>query len=82
MTLKPIACDLHDYLEIAGMYRYRVKLILKDNQIVEGTVIDIATIDKREYLIIDSGERRHVELTDLAQMKVLTPNAKFNEVNF
>ncbi len=82
MTSKPIACDLHDYLEIAGMYRYRVKLTLKDGQTLEGTVIDITTIDKREFLILDADERRQVELTGLTKMKVLTQNAKFSEVNF
>ncbi len=82
MTTKPISCDLHDYLEIACMYQYRVKLKLKANQSLEGKALDIATIDKREYLIIEDGERHQIDLTNLVKLQVLTPNAKFSEVNF
>ena len=29
-SYRPIACDLHDYLEIACLYRYRLLLELED----------------------------------------------------
>jgi Rho-binding antiterminator len=82
MTTKPIACDLHDYLEIACLYHYRVRLTLKDKQLIEGVVVDINTLDKREFLIIEGAERYQIDLTDLVKLQVLTPNAKFNEVHF
>ncbi|ATG88370.1 Rho-binding antiterminator [Methylomonas koyamae] len=77
---QPIACDLHDYLEIACMYGYRVRLTLKDGRIIEAKAVDTGTTaDKREYLQLDS---ERVETHCLAKMEVLTPNAAFEEVRF
>lgn len=62
------------------MYGYQVRLILKDQQILEGKAIDtITTADKREYLLIDDGR---VELNQIEKLQVLTANAKFGEVVF
>ena len=83
MTQDAISCELHDFVEVACMYGYQLKLILKNNQIVVGKAIDIVSSpEKRECLVIDSDSRQHIELTQLAKMQVLTPNAKFSEVIF
>ena len=75
-----ISCELHDYLEIACLYGYRVKLTLKDHQTVEGKAIDtFTTAEKREYLLIDD---QQIELNRVKKLQVLTPNAKFSEVVF
>ncbi|MEC4750615.1 Rho-binding antiterminator [Methylomicrobium sp. Wu6] len=80
---KLIACELHDYLEIACMYGYRVKLELKDGQSLEGNAIDlITTTEKREFLLLDDGQKQLIELTQLIKMTTLTPNASFKEVAF
>lgn len=77
---QPIACNLHDYLEIACLYGYRVKLTLKDGRILEGRAIDTLTsADKREFLALDSEQ---VETNQLKKMEVLTPGAKFREILF
>lgn len=83
MTQDTISCELHDFVEVACMYGYQLKLVLKNNQIVEGKAIDIVNSpEKRECLVIDSDSRQQIELTQLAKMQVLTPNAKFSEVVF
>lgn len=83
MTQDAISCDLHDFVEVACMYGYQLKLILKNDQIIEGKAIDIVNSpEKNECLVIDSGTRQLVELIRLAKMEVLTPNAKFSEVIF
>lgn len=83
MTQDAISCELHDFIEVACMYGYQLKLILKNNQIIEGKAIDIVNSpEKRECLVIDSDPRQQIELTQLAKMQVLTPNAKFSEVIF
>ena len=84
MSQCSISCELHDYLEIACMYGYRVKLTIKNHQTIEGKAIDTATTaEKREYLVIDNGQKKHeVELNQLVKMEVLTPNAKFKKVSF
>jgi Rho-binding antiterminator len=77
-----ISCDLHDYIEIACLYGYQVKLTLKDQQSIEGKAVDIITADKREYLLLDNDQHQRIELTELAKMQVLTPNAQFTEMIF
>jgi len=84
MSQCSISCELHDYLEIACMYGYRVRLTIKNHQTIEGKAIDtVTTAEKREYLVIDNGHEKHeVELNQLVKMEVLTPNAKFKKVSF
>jgi len=84
MSQCSISCELHDYLEIACMYGYRVRLTIKNHQTIEGKAIDTVTsAEKREYLVIDNGQKKHeVELNQLVKMEVLTPNAKFKKVSF
>jgi len=84
MSQCTISCELHDFLEIACLYGYRVKLTLKDQQIIEGKALDVlTTAEKREYLIIDNGlEQRQIESNQLSKMQVLTANALFKEVVF
>ena len=83
MSHENISCELHDFIEVACMYGYQVQLALKDDQVIEGKVVDITTSkDKREYLIINNGQEQQVELTQLTKLTVLTPNAQFKEVIF
>lgn len=78
-----VSCELHDYLEIACLYGYRVKLTLEDCQIVEGKAVDTqTTAEKREYLVVDNGQKIQIELSRLKKLQVLTPNAQFSEVVF
>lgn len=83
MTQNTISCDLHDFVEVACMYKYQVRLTLKNCQIIEGKAIDITnSITKQEYLVIDNVSRQYIELTQLDKIQVLTPNAKFCEIVF
>ena len=84
MTQQIIDCELHDYIEVACMYGYQVRLILKNQQIFEGKAKDIVTTaEKREFLIIDNEQgSQEVELIQLKKMQILTPNAQFKEVVF
>jgi Rho-binding antiterminator len=79
-----ISCEFPDFPEIACLYVYRVKLTLKDQQIIEGKALNVlTTAEKREYLIIDNGqEHQNIESNQLSKMQVLTPNALFKEVAF
>jgi len=78
-----ISCELHDYIEIACMYGYRVRLEFKDGQSLEGKAVDVmTTAEKREFLVIDNGQKQQVELNQLSRMTTLTPNASFKDVVF
>ncbi|MCQ8118661.1 Rho-binding antiterminator [Methylomonas rosea] len=77
-----IACDLHDYIEIACLYGYQVRLTLNDKRIVEGRALNIVTEEKREVLLLDHNPAEKITLDQLAKLQVLTPNARFTEVIF
>lgn len=83
MKNQAIACELHDYIEIACMYGYRVKLMLLEHRSLEGKAIDVMIDqDKREFLIIDNGERQKVDLSEIVEMETRTPGAKFQKIRF
>ncbi|XOV78829.1 MAG: Rho-binding antiterminator [Aestuariibacter sp.] len=80
-----VSCDLHDYLEIACMFHYRVTIQLREGTLVTGIAQDIVTTseDKCEEIILqtDSG-RIGVATSNMQKMTVLTEGARFQEVNF
>ncbi|MCO6426634.1 Rho-binding antiterminator [Nitrosomonas communis] len=84
MTQQLIECELHDYIEVACMYGYQLRLILKDRQVFAGKAKDIVTTaDKREFLVIENEQgSQQIELIQLEKMQVLTANAQFSEVVF
>ena len=77
-----ISCALHDYIEIACMYGYQIKLLLKNKQTMDGKAIDINTNEQREYFLLDNGRQQKIELIEIKQLEVLTPRAKFQKVSF
>jgi Rho-binding antiterminator len=78
-----IACALHDYIEIACLYGYQLKLELKNQQTLEGKAIDVVTsADKKECLLLESEQQIKIELTAIKELQVLTPQAKFHTVTF
>lgn len=81
---QPISCQLHDYIEIACLYRIRINLTMTDNTRVTGQALTTRTAaDKREYLVIRSatGEQQ-IELKHIKRMQALTPNPHFESVDF
>ena len=78
-----ISCALHDYIEIACVYAYQVKLQLKNGHSIEGKVVDLVTSpEKREYLLIEGQRQIKIELIEIKELQVLTPHAKFQKVAF
>lgn len=80
---KPIACELHDYIEIACLYGYQIRLELKDGSWLEGQAVDtLTTADKREYLLLDHDPQQRIELNRIAKITTLTHQAQFKSVSF
>lgn len=82
---KLLQCDLHDYLEIACMYQYRVELELLSGQRIVGTPKTTKTSsEKREFLVVMREDKTLVEIetSELSSMTVLTRGAKFERVVF
>ncbi|GAA3930972.1 Rho-binding antiterminator [Litoribacillus peritrichatus] len=82
---KLLQCDLHDYLEIACMYQYRVELELLSGQRIVGTPKTTKTSsEKREFLVFIREDKTPIEIetSELSSMTVLTRGAKFERVVF
>jgi Rho-binding antiterminator len=78
-----LKCDLHDYLEIACLYKFEVIIILKDATKVLGLPITTNTINKIEYLEIKSaGELLTVPVLNLVSMRACMENPHFDLVEF
>ncbi len=80
----PIDCNLYDYVEIACMYRYPVRVATTGGEIVTGVAVDtVIDSDKVEFLALDvDGARRQVRLDTVASLEPLDINARFGKVRF
>ncbi|ROS00263.1 Rof transcriptional antiterminator [Sinobacterium caligoides] len=79
-----ISCDLHDYIEIACLYRYEVKIVLKSKVEWVGTAVTVEyDDDKRECLrlAVDAAECL-VVLDTIERMQACQSNPHFDEVVF
>ncbi len=81
----PISCALHDYLEIACQFRYRLQIELSDGRHLHAQALDTETAaSKEEFLIVvdDHGAHLRVRLDHLRAITPLTPDARFHTVRF
>lgn len=80
----PIDCALHDYLEIACLFRYHVRFTLTDGSSVEGRAVTTVTLKDRTEVVQLSGSSGLVivPMHALSLMEVLTPRARFSVVEF
>ena len=80
-----ISCDDYDYIEVACMYRYEIKLTMKSGRLIEGVAVDTVRDELRKECIkvktIDE-EAKLVVLDDVLKMTAQTSNPYFNEVVF
>ena len=77
-----ISCTNHDYVEIACMYRYEVKLVFKNGQFVQGKALQTAYNSNKEECIVLQTEPGHkkIVLEQLASMEAVTKNPHFEKV--
>lgn len=89
-----LSCQHYDYIEIACMYHYLVKLTLTGGTTIEGEAQDtcrnaqkgecIQLLVKGERVKGESanGETVTIELNNLAELEVLVTNPHFQKVIF
>lgn len=79
-----ITCEQYDYLEMACLFGYQVRVMLRNNQCVVGitSTTQVNAHRQEELVLLIDGHTRSVLIDDLVRLDVLTPNAKFNHVEF
>ncbi|WP_371824788.1 Rho-binding antiterminator [Marinobacter sp. MDS2] len=84
MVRAMMTCDQQDYIEIACMYRYPIKLVMKSGAVVEGVGLDTAYDEHREECIkVDSkGVVRLIPLDLISSLEVCVDNPNFQRVSF
>lgn len=80
----PISCSLYDYIEVACLHSYDVKLVLVNGDVHIGRATSTrAGPDKAEYLGIRvDGDLVEVPMHEIARMETITPKASFRRVDF
>lgn len=78
----PIDCNAFDYIELACLYRYPVRLYLRDGSSLDGIAADTRTsAADGEHVILDiEGEQRAVRLDAIAELEPRLPEARFGRV--
>lgn len=79
----PISCHLYDYVEIACMRGYRVRIGTCD-ELVVGTAVTTRTDPaKREWLVLErDGRRSELRLDRIRSLEPLDDGAQFAQIRF
>lgn len=81
-TYQPMACDLHDFLEIACLYRYQLRIELTDGGRFDAEALTTRTDpSKEEFLSVrDAAGVREIRLDTLHAITPLDAGAQFGRV--
>lgn len=80
---KPLSCGLYDYIEIFCLYHYKIDILNINDEHIIAIAKDVKEIQSRECLILDGNEIiAYVALDEIKRISVLTPNAKYDTVDF
>ncbi|CAB5524439.1 Rho-binding antiterminator [Citrobacter werkmanii] len=80
----PIDCDLHDYLEVACLYHYWLRIELTDGTCMNARALTTCTTrDKEEFLLVECHDNQQkIRLDRLSAIATLTAGATFSVVGF
>lgn len=79
-----ISCSDYDYIEIVCLYRYPVRLTMREGVPIEGVALDTSrNTSRNECIKINSdGTETLIELDGISKLEVLIENPHFTEVFF
>jgi Rho-binding antiterminator len=78
---QPIACELHDYVEIACLHGYRLLIELEDGNALKAKAVTTRATDGEEFLVIDGNQTPgEIRLDRLAAITPLDNGAVFGRV--
>lgn len=81
-TYRPLDCDLYDYLELACLHGYRLRIELVEGPSFVARALDTRTApSKEEFLLLQTEDgQREVRLDQLRAITPLDPGARFGRV--
>ena len=83
-----LSCDLHDYIEIACMYQYSLKIVLRNGDMQLGKAINVHIKNndggKNEYLSIQLADNQQVliNVMDIQSIQTDDKGARFSKIDF
>jgi Rho-binding antiterminator len=78
---EPIECELHDYVEIACLYGYRLLIELMDGASFKAKAVTTRNTKEEEFLVLEDSEAQsEVRLDQLLAITALDVGAKFHRV--
>ena len=79
-----ISCANHDYIEIACMYRFEIRLVLKNGQVEQGKAFQTALNEnKEECLVLETqAGNKLIVLQQVVSIEAVTDNPHFGKVDF
>ncbi|MES2817676.1 MAG: Rho-binding antiterminator [Pseudomonadota bacterium] len=79
---RPLNCDLYDYLEIACMHGYSLRVeLLEGSGFVAGALTTRTAASKEEFLVLQTDDGRcEVRLDQLRAITPLDPDASFGRI--
>ncbi len=77
-------CQIHDYVEIACLFRMLVRLNMKDSSSFEGEAQDVVKNDLRQecFLLKNDDGMHQLVLNEIQSMQALVKNQHFDVVEF
>ncbi len=77
-----MSCEQHDYIEIACMYRYPLKLTLKSGDTVQGRALDTRRNAAQQESMLLAEPDQLIPLDNIASIEVLVQNPHFQKLTF
>ena len=79
-----ISCANHDYIEIACMYRFEVRLVLENGWVAQGKAFQtVLNENKEECLVLETKSgNKLIVLQQVVSIEAVTDNPHFGKVSF
>ncbi len=79
-----ISCANHDYIEIACMYRFEVRLVLENGRVAQGKAFQtVLNENKEECLVLETKSgNKLIVLEQVVSIEAVTDNPHFGKVSF
>lgn len=82
-TNEPIACDLHDHLEVACLYGYQLRIVKRDGEVVMAKAKTTRTARGAEFLVVETkSDLIEVEMHTIASVEAIGTGLAFTKLVF